>query len=265
MKSLFEKSQVLELKSAKCMKFFRNPFIATCLALSFLFVSCSKDSLLAEGGKIQKSSSIIQRGDYTEHLELFENAVYGLNAALNNESVSKDYNSIHNYVMNYLNANTTVPNDYTIDMDGYNETFSDLVQLKLVNSSFITTDQANLLNQFYSDVTSISGEDSDEILSEFDALLDELESDLNQTDLNEEQAQYFSVLLTSMQTGGYGTIGVLVSYSAVGCAGAALGVIGLTAAIVTAPVTGGLSVWAYVGVISGGLSTGLSIADCFPL
>ena len=47
------------------------------------------------------------------------------------------------------------------------------------------------------------------------------------------------------------------------CAGAALGIVGLVATVVTAPVTGGISAWVYAGAIAGGFSTGFSLGGCF--
>ena len=61
---------------------------------------------------------------------------------------------------------------------------------------------------------------------------------------------------------GGGIAGGLGSGSAASCVGGALGLIGLGAAIIAAPVTGGLSTAAYVGFLAGAFGTGISIADC---
>ncbi len=49
------------------------------------------------------------------------------------------------------------------------------------------------------------------------------------------------------------------------CVGAALGIVGLAAAVALTPVTGGLSAWAYAGALAGGFSTGISLAGCIEL
>jgi hypothetical protein len=123
------------------------------------------------------------------------------------------------------------------------------------------------LVQFHSDVTNISDMDETGALVVFDNLLDQLEVDLEGAGLTQDQAEYFSFLLTSMQTAAHGAMQVTINIRGINgdCVGAALGVVSLAAAIITAPVTGGLSAWAYVGAISGGLATGISIANCFPL
>jgi len=49
----------------------------------------------------------------------------------------------------------------------------------------------------------------------------------------------------------------------VGCIGAGLGVIGLVASVAAVPVTGGVSLLAFSGIMAGAVGTGLSLADCF--
>ena len=48
-----------------------------------------------------------------------------------------------------------------------------------------------------------------------------------------------------------------------GCAGFALGVIGLAASIAAVPATGGVSLAAYTSIYAGAIGTGISMADCF--
>jgi hypothetical protein len=110
--------------------------------------------------------------------------------------------------MNYMNENTTVPSGYSIIMEEYDLSFENLVNSKLVDSEFITSSHADLLVQFHSDVTNISDMDEAGALAVFDNLLDQLEVDLEGIGLTQEQAEYFSFLLTSMQTGAHGAMQV---------------------------------------------------------
>lgn len=236
----------------------------------FVFLSsCSKDvikeEVLVEEPMFSSSMShSIERGDYTEGIHHTINVITGM---LDDDSVSRSYSDVHDYVMNYMNENTTVPSGYSIIMEEYDLSFENLVNSKLVDSEFITSSHADLLVQFHSDITNISDMDVAGALAVFDNLLDQLEVDLEGIGLTQEQAEYFSFLLTSMQTGAHGAMQVTITIGGISgdCVGAALGAISLVAAIVTAPATGGLSVWAYVGAISTGLGTGYSIANCFPL
>lgn len=50
--------------------------------------------------------------------------------------------------------------------------------------------------------------------------------------------------------------------SGMGCVGAVLGAVGLVAAFVSIPATGGMSTAFVVGYMSGAIGTGLSIGDC---
>lgn len=249
------------------MRALRISIIFFLMALSFLFASCAKDeSLLVTNMEYgpKSLSHLIQRGDASEGQEHMVAVLTGL---LNDGSIGTDSSVIYAYVMNYIQANTNAPQDYAFDMGEYNLSFDELVQLKLLDPNVIDSAQASFLIQFNFDVRNINSLDPSVALVQFENLLDELESDLNSTGLNQDQANYFSLLLTAMQANARGLIQVAAARGGFnsGCAGAVLGALGLAAAVITAPATGGLSVWYYVGAITAGAGTGIGIAECFPI
>jgi hypothetical protein len=92
-------------------------------------MSCQKDvvkeDVLVEEPTFSASMShSIERGDYTEGMQHTINVISGI---LDDDSVSLSYSDVHDYVMNYINANTTVPSGYSILMEEYDLSFEDLV------------------------------------------------------------------------------------------------------------------------------------------